>query len=223
MKKVIYLFFFPGLFAMSCKKDSFTNPSVASLAIINAVVGGDDVRLGSNETITYNNTYKGLGVVVNNSSLYVWPVGDSLHPYFTASKFEIENRGSYSLFLGGTPNAVDGILVKDDMPYHTDSTWGVRIVNLSPNSGAFNITLSTSPTVNEVSNLIYKQLTDFKIYPGKASNTKYTFQVRKTSDNSIVTSYTLSTPRFANVTLVINGLVDSSPAIEIIRVNNDRF
>jgi uncharacterized protein DUF4397 len=152
--------------------------------------------------------------------LYIWPVGDSANPYYTSSKFIVEDRKVYSLFVCGQLSNITGIVVKDNLPYHVDSTFGVRIINLSPNSPELNITLSTTPGVKEVSNLAYLQYTDFKKYPAKANNQSYVFQIRNASDNSILISYPLSTRRFANVTLVIRGLVGSN--IGVTAVNNDR-
>jgi hypothetical protein len=96
---------------------------------------------------------------------------------------------------------------------------------LSPNSTPLNITLSTSTTVNEVSNLAYKQYTDFKTYPG-LYNSAYTFQIRAASNPSVVlTTFSLTTatvPRFANITVVIRGMVGTTPALGTTRVNHDR-
>jgi hypothetical protein len=228
MKKIIYTITigFITAFAMmvisSCKKSTFSNVPTVSLTVVNTVTGGTTVKLGSQSTSIFNNSYAQLNVMAGENDLYIWPTGDSAHPYYTYPKFNAVDREVYSIFLGGTGGAVDGIIVKENLPYHSDSTCGVRIMNLSPNSIPLNVTLSTSPTVNEVSNLAYKQYTDFKIYAAKAMNISYTFQIRKASDYMLLTSYTLSTPRFANVTLVIRGLVGSSPTIGVTRVNNDR-
>jgi hypothetical protein len=113
--------------------------------------------------------------------------------------------------------------VKENIPYRTDTTAGIRFINLSPDSPPLNITLSTSPTVNEVSNLRYKQYTDFKSYPANY-NSSYIFQVRDTTGN-LLKSYTLrasSFPLFANITLVIRGLMNGSPAMNFTLVKNDR-
>jgi hypothetical protein len=226
MKRIYLLFILQILTFLSCKKSSLTNPPVASLSLINVVVGGSAVKLGSNATLIFNNSYWPLALQENNDGLYIWPVGDSSHPYYNQSKFEIEDRAFYSLFLSGTPAAIDGFLVKESIPYHTDSVCGIRFVNLSPNSNSnsgFNITFPNSTTVYEVANLQYKQMTDFKIYPGKASTANYIFQIRKASDNTLLFTYTLATtPRFANVTLVIRGLVNGNPSIAVTRVSNDR-
>lgn len=220
MGKKLYSVLFLGLFFLSCKKQStFVNPHMASISIVNAVVGGSTVKMGSNTRTIPNNTYWPLTLSGNNKDLYVWPINDSLRPYYHQSKFEIEDRANYSLFLGGFSTAVDALLLKDELPNHRDSTCGIRFVNLCPNSIAINITLANSPTQHEAHNLGYKQYSSFKIYPAKASNTSFAFQIRRASDDSLLTTYTLfSTPHFLNETLVIRGLVGASPTIGITEV-----
>jgi hypothetical protein len=204
----------------SCKKDNYKAPSVATLTVVNAVVGAPGIKIRDIIGVVPNNGYSAVGVRSGDMDLYVWPLDDSLHPFYTDPKFYAEERGAYSLFLAGQSSNVTGILLQENFPYHSDSTCGVRFINLSPNSPAINITLTATPTVNEVSSLAYLQNTDFKIYPAKASNASYSFQIRKASDNSLLLTVPLATPRFANVTLVIRGLVGSS--LGFFRVNNDR-
>lgn len=216
--------FIYAILISACKKDIFSGPSLASLTVTNAVVGGNAIRIGSNMTQVANNLGLQLTVIAGETELYVWPINDSTKPYYTNSKFNAEEQGVYSLFLAGQLSNVTGVLIRDVIPYHTDSTCGVRIINLVPNSTPLNITLSNTPGVNEVSNLAYLQYTPFKIYQAKAVNTNYIFQIRKASDNSILGSYNLAGPfpRFTNVTLVIRGLMGGLPAIGVTRVNNDR-
>lgn len=221
------LAFFSILMLVSCKKEEIKTSPLTSLMIGNYVAGGTSVKLGSNATTIANNNANGtaMALIAGSNDLYVWPVGDSLHPYYTQSKFASSDGEVYSLFLGGIPTAVDAILIKETIPHRTDSTAGIRFINLSPNSTPLNITLSTTPTVNEVSNLAYKSYTEFKTYAG-LYNSAYTFQVRAANNpNTVLTTFALTAaqvPRFANITVVIRGMVGASPAIGTTRVNNDR-
>ena len=210
-----------AVFFPECKKDSVSS-NLASVNITNAITGGAILKYGANSSTIANNSYVQFKVGGGSNNIYVYAATDSLHPYFNQT-MDLENGGVYSLFLlGGLSAAIEGLLIKDTIPFQSDSTAGVRFVNLSSNSNLLNVSLSTTPTVMEVSNLGYKQYTSFKTYPAKSSNANYIFQIRKASDNSILTTYTLSTPRFANVTLVIRGVVGTTPALGITRVNNDR-
>jgi len=192
--------------------------------IINAIPGGATVKLNNYTGTVPNNAGAYFSLMTGRETLYVWPQGDSLHPYFNTAK-EIGDGDIYSLFLTGSIAAPEAVLVKEALPYRTDSTAGIRFINLSPNSTPLNITLSTTPTVNEVSNLGYKAYTEFKTYAG-LYNSAYTFQVRAANNpNVVLTTFALTTstvPRFASITVVIRGMVGVSPAIGTIRVNNDR-
>jgi hypothetical protein len=87
----------------SCKKDEIKSPPIASLTLVNAISGGTSVKLGSNILSIGVNNYQQFGLTAGEHELYVWPLGDSTHPYFTYDKFSVEQGEVYSLFLGGTP------------------------------------------------------------------------------------------------------------------------
>jgi hypothetical protein len=212
----------------ACKKDEVETTPLTSLTLVNAVYGGASVKLGSNATTIANNNYAQMALVAGENNLYVWPVGDSLHPYYTSAKFTSQDREVYSLFLTGTAAAPEVITVKETIPYRTDSTAGIRFINLSPNSSSkpIFITMASTPTVKEA-DLTYKQYTDFKSYPGLYNST-YTFQVR--NDTTVAPKAPLATfafttstvPRFANVTLVIRQNNSATVPFGVYRVNNDR-
>jgi hypothetical protein len=225
----ILLLMIVAIIISSCKKDEIKTPALTSLTVGNFKISGKAVKLGSNATTVANNNTNGtqMALLAGENNLYFWPVGDSLRPYFVQNKFITQDREVYSLFLCGDTLSQDGILIKENIPYRTDSTAGIRFINLSPNSTPLSITLSTSPTVNEVSNLAYKQYTEFRSYPGLYNST-YTFQIRDASTQSPLAprttfSLTASTvPRFANITVVIRGMVAGTPALGTTRVNQDR-
>lgn len=211
----------------SCKKYKVETFSITSLTAVNAVVGGTPIKVGSQAATIENNSFAHISLFEGSNDLYVWPVDDSLHPYFSYPKFVTVNGEGYTLFVCGQVGNTEGVIVKDDVPLRRDSTAGIRFINLSPNSSPLYITLSTSPTINEVSSLAYKQYTEYKTYPG-FYNSEYTFEIRdafSASPAMPLATYSMSTfdvPRFSNVTLVIGGLVDATPSLGITRVNNDR-
>jgi hypothetical protein len=225
MKQMIYLLIAATIIS-SCKKDEIKTTPLASINITNAIVSGTTAKLGSNAATISNNAFAQFGLKAGTNNLYVYPSADSLHPYYTNDKFTTSQGEVYSLFLGGTTSAVDAVLVKEAIPYRTDSTAGIRFINLAPNTStkAINITLLATPTVNEASNLAYKQITDFKSYPG-LYNSAYTFQIRNdtcASPKPPLATFALSSsqvPRFANITLVIR---QNGSGLSVFRVNNDR-
>ena len=170
-----------------------------------------------------NMNFKQFGLVAGNSNVYLWPTGDSANPYYN-KVIPTKDGDVYSLFLAGNAaTQIDTILVKEDIPYRTDSTAGIRFINLSPNSTPLNIVRKNTPTINEVTGLAYKQMTSFMSFPG-LYNSADTFLVRNAAGTQLAQfNFTTATqPRFANVTLVIRGLVAGTPAIGVTRVNNDR-
>lgn len=220
MKSSLIIFFVAVFLLGGCRKEN-PGTQLASVNVTNAILNGPSVKYGSNPALVSNNNFAQFKILAGASSLYLYASGDSTHPYVNQT-LEMERGAMYSVFLGGSATAVESVVVRDTLPLRTDSSAGVRFVNLSPNSGSVNITLSTTTGINEVSNLGYKQITSFKTYPALAANGTYVFQVRKSSDNSIITTYSLATPRFAHVTLVFRGTVGGSPSPSVLRVNNDR-
>jgi hypothetical protein len=227
MNKINALTTFVAILIMtSCEKSSTEKYPAGSINIANAIVGGTTARMGSNATNISNNNYAQMGLNVGNNNLYIWPVGDSTHPYYNAQKLVVNDGEIYSLFLSGTPASVDAVLLKDTIPFQQDSTAGIRFINLAPNTSAkpLNITLQVTPTINEVSNLAYKLYTGFKSYTG-LYNSSYTFQLR--NDTCAAPKAPLATislaasavPRFANITIVIR---QNGNAISTFTVKNDR-
>jgi hypothetical protein len=226
--KYLNLLLLAVLIMTACKKTEFKTTRVGSLKIVNTVNGGGAVRLGGVPTLVNNNASADFSLYAGNPDIYVWPITDSLKPYFNANKnVSVEDRDIYTLFLGGSTSASEAILVKENIPVRSDSTAGVRIINLSPGSPEIKVTLATSTTNSEFGNIAYKQLTEFKSFPALSKNTSYTFQFRNAATDVLISSITMSgatlagfVPRFRNVTLVLRGLVGGSPAAGITRVNH---
>lgn len=128
---------------------------------------------------------------------------------------------AYSLFMHGRPESVSGLLVKDEIPVRTDSTTGIRFVNLSPNSNGFRINISGEPIGSSVDNLPYKGVSDFISFPAKSSNQDYLIEVYDAVTNELLTVfYYYDIARLKNITLVIRGLVYEDPGVEAIRINH---
>lgn len=229
LKQYIVLILATITAAAGCRKDKAEPVPLSSITITNVVVGGAQAMLG-NHTATIQNINNNSGVnfsiPAGKSQLYVWPVGDSLHPYYNQSLTSAPQE-IYSLFLTGTPAAVDTLLIRENLPVHNDSTFGVRFINLAPGSPAVKLTLSTSATVSELGDVSYKQASAFKIYPASSTNTTYNFQIRNAATDALISSVAFSgtsaatgIPRFNNITLVLRGLVNGTPAAGITRVNH---
>src|SRR5262249_37624813 len=133
-----------------------------------------------------------IGAYAGSNTVTAASSADTTKILFTSSgKQEFKSGGINTLFLCGNTGAYEGIFINNDnIMNRTDSVIGIRFINLSPNSSPLNITLSTTPTVNEAANLAYKQITDFKTYPATQNITSYVFQIRD-GGGVLLASYTL--------------------------------
>jgi hypothetical protein len=208
--------------SFSCKKNTIKLEPLASFNVVNVIVGGKVLKINSLErdSITYPNS-KIISLQANGSRLYLYPSGDSLKPFYDKS-LSLINGSIYSMFFSGIYPVVDTLIIKDIIPSHTDSSMGVRFINLSPNSKAVNLTLIKSPEISEFNGVSYQMITEYKNYPALSSNASYAFQIRDAIKNELLLSYTLISPRFKNVTLVLRGIVGGTGAkvLGITRVNN---
>jgi len=220
------------LFA-GCSKSSVSVSPLASLNVVDASVNVATIKANftgtglpnfyatNTVTVAYgaNNVYGvNAGVTV---PLTIINNADSTKAIYQ-SNLNLVNGGIYSLYLAGQSTAVDTIFVKETIPSYTDSSCGVRFINLSYNSNPIIVTQSATPTVVDFTSLSYKSYSSFKTYPALAANATYTFQVRDAGTNAILATYALTTPRFFNCTLAWIGQtgVTGTNAPKIARINN---
>lgn len=207
---------------LSCSKENFNKGSISSIQITNAVIDGQTMKINNflRDSITTNSS-KVISLESGLSKLYLYPTADSLHPYFNKT-LPLEAGSNYSLYLSGNISSIDTIFTKEYFPKYVDSVYGIRFVNLCINSKTLKINLSTSESVSEFNNIKYKSITNFKSYSGLSVDKSYSFQIRDSSSNALLLSYTLAPQRFLNVTLVIKGLIGGTGAnnLGIIRLNH---
>jgi hypothetical protein len=208
------------LFA-SCEKTVVNTTPLASLNLVNAVVNSGSVEVnftyatGKIPGEPYANISTTVGFGSNNAysilagtivPINVVLASDTLTQLY-AGNLNVANGATYSLYLAGQLGAVDTILIRDaNIPYYADSSCGIRFINLSQGSLPINITLAGTPGVNEFSSLGYKQISGFKQYAANAQNSGYTFNVFDAASDSLLASYTLTTPTFRNITLALIGI-----------------
>jgi Domain of unknown function (DUF4397) len=226
------------LIAISCHKSSGGTSSPASLNIINAIPTSQPIIpvLGTTDTIQYfdnaptvsygsSQLYSPLS---GRNSLYIVQFTDTLQINSKVDMFSgtlnLHAGGIYSFFLTGDTTAVDTFFVQDQIPAYSDSTAGVRFVNLSPGSGTMTVNLQGNPaSQTEFTNLGYKQISAFKAYPANSSVPgNYTFVVHDpVSGDSVV--YTWGYSLYKNNTIVIAGSENPSSSdypINAFQVNN---
>ena len=104
-----------------------------------------------------------------------------------------------------------------------DSSIYLRFVNLSPNSTPVKINIRSN-SINEVADLGYKGVSDFKKYKALGATPNYIFEVRDVTSNAVLATYTLtvSSARFRTIAIVIKGLKGTSTgtdAFSLFQVN----
>src|SRR5579859_2756543 len=169
------------LLLASCSKSNINSPGPASLTIINAVVGADTLvtNFSGEDTLPTNyinadfliynfyssNTPGAPNINQFNSysgkqqlALYRYP--DTLPkstPLFRLT-LDLPVGSVNSLFLSGTAASPDTMFIADHPPYHpsSDSTMGIRFVNLSAGSAPVSINLQGQSNGSEAAGLGYK-------------------------------------------------------------------
>jgi hypothetical protein len=206
--------------AAACKKQEIETTPLASLQVTNAVVGGKDVQFNGYTTAPVAGYAAGaFGMLTGNQELKVFTV-EAPNTVYYSKPFDFVNGGVYSLFLGGLPTAVESIFIKDEIPERKDDTFGVRLINLSPNSVPVSVNLSGEANGSLVATLAYKGITDFKSISAKATETSRTFEFRNAATGVLLKSIVVAVttlPRYHNITLVLAG---DFAATTIVRTNH---
>lgn len=194
----------------ACKKQVINPGTTSSLTIVNAVVGSKPLVTNFSSSDTLPNYYRNalrlnyggwninnqLGAYSGNQSLRLYQYPDTLEhssPLFNLT-LDLPSHSIHSLFLTGTVSSPDTLFTTDKLPYHpaSDSSIGIRFINLSPGSSAISINISGYNNGSEVNNLNYKGVTGFKNYAATAAVDSYTFEIRDATTGDIISDYTLS-------------------------------
>jgi hypothetical protein len=213
----------------SCKKTEDTPPDAGAINVTNAVVGGSTITLlteinviSAGNTVSPNSyTFMPVGGGQVNIFLGVPAVAaTAISPAAPAVAYysqvlPVDGQTNYSLFLTGpSPVAVESVLINEKYPRsYADSVCGVRFINLAQGNTPISVNIRNSPNGSEATSIAYKAYTDFKQYPAKKVNPSYIFEFRNASTGVLITSYTLNTPYFHNVTLVLRGIIGGTTGV----------
>jgi hypothetical protein len=227
-KYVGALILITGLLA-SCKQNNVV-PSNSAINIINASTDIPTAAVTfANNPIPY---YQQQALVNYSSSLeFGKPAGalpislvsstDTTHTFFSGN-LNLAPGKIYSLYLCGTLPKPDTLLFQDNIPFRTDSTSGLRIINLSPDSGPLSVNLAGGATA-DFNPLAYKKISAFKGYPvtqAIINNGGYNYEVRDASNNVVAAfSWNNNLLPFKNYTMVISGLMANN-SLQVFQVNN---
>lgn len=210
----------------ACKKGENDPLPLSTLNVINAMVDAGPIKVNHfGKPISWKNYTSGTAnVAFGGVQVYSVNPGNNIHIVQSADstktlfneKVTNSDRDMYSLYLTGTLTAPEVVVKKDDLPpLYTDMSIGIRVINLSPNSTPINVTLSSTPTVNEFNGVAYKSLTEIKKlpYPKPIVAGSNIFQIRDSAGNLLASQtlptdgvLSIATARHRVVTLVIRGV-----------------
>lgn len=231
---------------LSCSKQS-SPPGTASLTMINAVVGSSPslVTNFSDPVQPVTWYYSALKLVYGNwvntnqqgsyngkQKLAVYHYPDtSAHstPLFNLA-LDLPVGSIHTLFLTGTVTAPDTLFTTDAPPYHppSDSSMGLRFVNLSPGRAPVSVNITGGAPGSEVSGLSYKNITGFKNYPATAAVSSYTFEFRDAATGTLIGSLPVTginnpgsnARRYRNLTLALLGLPGDPTTLKIMLIES---
>lgn len=177
-------------------------PGVASLTLFNATVGMDTLLTNFNGRQKINYAYadrlifgsynhlnrKSLRPGLTQLGLYqISDTSEFDHPPFF---FELESPlGSiHTLFLTGTKERPDSLLIKENFPVinQVDSVFGLRILNLSPDSPLIYFHIENNEKKFEIHGIGYEQYTGFQMIPAKNGWSDYTVKAFNSATNEQV-------------------------------------
>lgn len=157
----------------------------------------------------------------DSNALLIVPITDTGFTIFQG-KMPIVSGGIYSFFLAGDTTKPDTMFVKDEIPYYTDSSVGLRIVNCMGGGKSISVNLvgNDPSTQAEVSNLGYMQITSFKKYAVDPNLMVYSFEIHDQATGDLLGTFDWYYTTYKNNTLVIGGNADPSIGVMPFTVNN---
>ena len=238
-KKSVYILFVAllmgGFFLAGCNKTLPTYP-VASLNVVNTLPTSAPLILVQGSITAVIGNFSGIGALSYGSTAVLTPMSGSEALYAlqkNADTVAVNAQGGgtfmfdgslsfaagslYSLFITGADTSnPDFVFVQDTVAQRTDSTVGVRFVNLSTGSNPVSVDIKGQANGSVVPVLAYKGITGFMSFPTTSAISSYIFEFRDAGSGSLLASYTLSgvntnsstvanTVLFRNLTIALIG------------------
>lgn len=242
MRQLIYFFCVLLLGSLTaCKKQIGILPAepISSITVINAMpnsqpiipVFGIDTALEyfiNAQMIGYTNAQV-YSPVSGSDGLYIVQESDTSEIGGKLEMFngtlKLQAGGIYSFFLAGDTIQTDTLFIQDNIPNYSDSSAGVRFVNLATGSEAISVNIQGNlPTQTEFSNLNYKNVSNFNKYAANSNvpNSSYVFEIRDQGNDSLLLTWTWNYTLFKCNTLVISGSENalSLTPLQVFQVNN---
>lgn len=226
--------------AAGCEKAEQAE-GAASVTIVNTLNTPLIVNFNEEDSVVFTNGGVNQVLYSATSLEYALPPGRqwiNLHELNTSTtiptwtreplssmRIQLSPGEMWSLFLTGTVNQPDTLLVRD-RPLHiptADSSLGVRFVNLVEGQEVAINLIGEAPGSEEAA-MPYESVTDFRKYAADVSAPSYFFECRNKSTGALLATGVISNPgtvvgsnmwRYRNVTVVFYGSNSSSSAFVV--------
>ncbi len=238
MKKILIGFIAASIVLLhACKKEKPNNPEplLSSVIVVNAISNGGPLYVNryagglvyskQADSLNYQAGHE-YGVPNGSLPLTVVYSRDTTKKVFSGN-LNLMPLKAYSLYITGNVAKTDTLFkAETNFPRYVDSAVAVRVINLSIGGPAINVTLGSTPTINEFSGLGYKAQSPFKKYPltSAIASNGLSFNVTDASTGAVLATYTLpqysfnypptpttETARFKAITLVVSGDINAVP------------
>jgi hypothetical protein len=233
MKTKLLFLIITVLALFSCEKDELANPEplLASINVVNGAVDQPSVLVNNyGTTIDYSKLTNDL--YFQSSTSFGVPSGklpfevvsgDGTDKLLYQDNLDLKPSKMYSLFIAGNTSKRDNFLFEETtVPRYKDSLVGVRVINLSSDGPAINVTTVNAPDKVEFSNVTYGKKSDFKSFTldAQTQSNGLGFEIRDAATNEVLTAYYLdewgwpispSSVRFKSMTLVVCGSLSAEP------------
>ncbi|TDX01827.1 DUF4397 domain-containing protein [Dinghuibacter silviterrae] len=239
--KCLVIYFILIIVIWGCKKGTNGGGSSApvSINVFNAIPGSapiipvfgtfEPLKWFSSATrVYYGNVYL-FSPVGGSNDLYIVQNTDTIlsnskGPLFSGS-LNLQGGSIYSFFLSGDTVNTDTVLVQDKIPIYSDSSVGVRFINLVSGSLPMSVNIHGNvPADTEFYGLAYKSVSMFKKYSASSlvPGGYYKFEIRDEQSGTLLTTFSWSFTRFKCNTLVISGseLPGFSTPLQVYQMNN---
>jgi len=214
----------------ACKQNNVNpEPNAGAINVTNAVINGSAINFFTNQATfltTNGNSVSSFGsnfipvaagqqqITLNVPAVPAVPASPGIPAtpatpavtYYTGT-LSFNANTNYSLFLtGASQSSVDNVLIKETYTRnYADSVCGVRFIHLATGTNPISVDIAGNANGSEVSSLAYKAYSSFIKHPANNANQSYNFEFRDQASGTLLTTYTLTTPFFHNVTLAFAG------------------
>ena len=168
------------------------------------------------KNLAYKELSQYLPVPPGNYNIKVYPSGQMTKPVINTNVFIPKNTVFNVAAIGTLPN-ISLLPIPEPITANNSGKACVRLVHLSPNAPAVDITLADGTKV--FNNIPYKDITDYVYVPRGT----YTFKVSPTgTDNIVLTVPNVKLNSNNYYTIYAVGLASKSPPLEVIAVPEPR-